>query len=541
MKKQNLIFRILSFLKSYRLRLLIAGTSLITVVGCTLLLGYEIQKYIDTNSKINPSTLISTTIIVLVFGMASFLRSYIINSTAEFASNDVKREAFNKLLKMDATNFDEFKYSDLSSRINTDSELISKIIIDFTSFYIRNALTTIGGIVLMFSNSFKLSIGVFAVIALITFIATTISKKVRNLSKKSEDAKQKVSNLVFESIINYKVIFSFNASNNLNCFFDKLNVDAKNKINDRLKFRSIFFASVITSLLLIITAIVWFGSVEVENGNLTSGKLVSFLFYSFLTSVSFGGIIEMMNDLQKNLAGAERIFEIIDYKTYNKEENKLLELDNFETIKLNNISYKYSKDNKTNIIDNVNVSFIENKLNVIQGTSGVGKTTILNIILGLYKPLNGEIIIGKNKFNYLTPKMWGNKISYVPQDNLLFSGTILENVSFFDLNPDLDKINKIITGLNLNKLITSLSDGMNSDIGSLATKISGGQKQRIAIARALYTSPKILILDESTSQLDEKTENDILDYITSFSDDLTIICVAHRKEAIKRADNLINL
>lgn len=541
MKNKNLLLRIFKFLKKYQPRLFLAAISLLTVVSCILLLGKQMQHFVDSNLLINGHSLTNTIFLITIFGSASFLRSYIINSTAEFAASDVKREAYSKLLNFSSTEMDKYNYSDLSTRINSDCESICKIIIDFTSFYVRNALTTIGGIIFMFYASAKLSIGVFALIGSITFIATKISKKVRKLTKDAENAKLKSSNLVLESIINSKVIFSFDTSNTLQNYFDNLNNAAKSKISKRLKFRSLFFASVITSLLFIIIAILWYGSLEVQSGNLSSGKLVSFLFYSFLTALSFGGIIEMMNDLEKNLIAAERIFEIIDSKAIQQDTNKLIDLKNFKNIELKNLSYKYSKDNKENVIENLNIDIKENQFNVIAGTSGVGKTTILNIILGLYKPLSGEIKIGNDSYDYITPKMWNHKIAYVPQDSLLFSGSIIENITLFSDNPDISIIESIIEKLNLTDLINSLENGINTDIGSLASKISGGQKQRIALARALYKKPEILILDEATSQLDEKTEQKILDYLIKNFKNKTIICVAHRKGAIDRAENLINL
>jgi ATP-binding cassette, subfamily B, bacterial len=540
MRKKEIIFEVISFLKKYQARLYIAFASLVTVVSCVMTIGIKIRKFIDSDVHFKTDSLSGILILIVIFGCASFLRSYIINSTAEYAANDVKKKAFETLLELKTSKIDEFTYSDLQTRVNSDSESISKIIIDLTSFYIRNALSTVGGIIFMFFTSIKLSLIAFFVIGSITFLSSRISKTVRKLARDAEDAKQKASNLVFESIINNKVISSFGVENLIKQHFYKVNTETIEKIDLRLRFRSIFFAGVITSMLVTIISIIWLGTLEVEKGMMTQGLLASFLFYSFIAATSFGGIIEMMSDLEKNLANCERVFDIINLNEQSQEDQNV-SLDLSSDIVMENISYSYDAENLRKTIDNINITFPNGKFSVITGKSGIGKTTILNLIMGLYKPISGNIIVAGKKFSNLAPKMWKHNLSYVPQDNLLFSGTILENITFFADNPDIGKVNKILKGLVMDEFVESLPNKLNTNIGSLASKISGGQKQRIAIARALYASPKILILDEATSQLDENTETKVLEFIKSFSKDITIICVAHRKGAISMSDNLVSI
>lgn len=539
MKNKELLLKVLSLLKPYKIRIFVAIISLLTVVGCLLTIGNIIKHFVDSNlDPFGNSFKILTTLIIL-FGFASFLRSYLINSTAEFAANDAKKNAFNSLLLMDSSEIDKYSYSDLSSRINSDSDYISRVVIDSTSFFVRNILTTIGGIVFMFINSASLSAISFFVISVITYIMTRLSKKIRNLAKKAEEAKSRTSNLILESIINNKVIQAFGAKNLILKHFNNLNFDVISKTSERLRFRSILFASAITSMLLTISGIIWYGSILVENNVISSGTLTSFLFYTFMTALSFGGIIEMLGEFEKNLVNCERLFEITN--SFERKGIKKIKITQKNHIELCNIDYSYRDNNNSIILSNFSLKIKLGKFTVITGQSGSGKTTILNLIMGIYKPKSGYFIIEEEKLESISTEIWAHQLSYVPQDNMLFSGTIVENISLFEDNPDIRKIEEILTGLDMMEFIKSLPNYINTDIGSLASKISGGQKQRLAIARALYKNPEILILDESTSQLDEETESNVISFIKANMKGKTIICVAHRRGAIEKAEEILSI
>ena len=351
MKSTKIIKNILNLLLPYKKRLILAAFSLLTVVSCLLTIGYVIKNFVDTSLDPASNAIKELIALIIIFGAASFIRSYIINSTAEFAANDLKISAFKNILNSRPDGMDGYDFSDISTRINQDSEYISRVVIDITSFFIRNTMTTIGGIILMFTNSHKLSLIAFSSIGVITILASLLSKKIRNLAKQAENAKSVTSNLVLESIINRKVVSSFSAENKLYNYFLKLNGDSMSKIVTRLRFRSIFFASVITSMLLTISTIVWLGSIEVQQGNMSAGVLASFLFYSFMTALSFGGIMEMISELEKNLANCERIFELIDISA--EEKYDIIKLEPNSKIALKNISYYFSNHQNSFSLENL--------------------------------------------------------------------------------------------------------------------------------------------------------------------------------------------
>lgn len=549
MGNQELILKILTFLKPYRLRLLTAIMALLIVVSSLLSLGYVVKDYIDQSFGKNlqsNSALYSIIFLTLVFGFGSFLRSLIINTTAEIAGNDIKKIAFKKLSSLNLETIDKYSYSDLSSRVCNDSDFITKVIIDSTSFFIRNILMCVGSIILMFSTSPQLSFFALIVIIILAATANILGKKTRILAKTSEQSKSLISGFVFESLSNIKTIIAFGKQDLLNSHFDNLNSHTLSLNLKRLKARSIFFGIVITSILLTLVSLIAYGSYLISINDITSGTLASFIYHSFLMATSFGGLIEMLSEMQKNLANCERIFELIEIKEPNNfEDLKIIDLSNASNVEFKNIEFTYKTHNNSTSQKKIyNLTIPLGKFTTIIGPSGSGKTTLLSILLGLYHFDKGEVIIGKQTFNSLYPKAWAGKIAYVPQDNILFSGTIWENLTFFshdNINFTKEEVLSLISELGLADYINSLPNKLAHNLGNLASQISGGQKQRIAIARAILARPEILILDEATSQLDAETENIVLATINKYMKGKTIICVAHRESSMKIADQIIKL
>ncbi len=538
---KSLIFKILELLSSSKLNIAFAGISLITVVFCMLSVGHIMRDFIDQPNMHLPLYKLIT--MIVIFGFASFCRSFFVNTVAEYAVLRAKQMAYEAVLSAHSREMHNLSFSDIAYSINSDSEQIGKIIIDVASFLIRNFITTLGGIFFMFWINPKLSSMLIVIIVLLGIGASIINKKIRSLVRYAESAKMLSVGLVVESIINYKVIRAFNAKESMIRHFSSLSQDYQIKMVRRLQFRSIFFASIITTLLIIISFLVWYGNLQVQMGLLSSGSLVSFLFYAFISVTSFGGVIEVISNLDQSIASCSRIFSIISLAPEYSEE-KHIKLDEAKFIEFHDIIYSFNtKDTQRyHPVGPINLKIELGKFNVIVGKSGCGKTTILNLLLGIYQPNQGEFRLGKTKYNAIYPSYWeGCNIAYVPQEPMLFEGTIMDNISLFASDPRKSQISEIIKGMEMQEFIQSLPDGILSNIGSLSSKLSGGQKQRIAIARALYHDPDILVIDEATNQLDELTESKILTFLLSQLSSKTIICAAHGSRVIARADIVINL
>ncbi|MDX2049681.1 MAG: ABC transporter ATP-binding protein [Rickettsiaceae bacterium] len=539
MKNQKIIYEILRLIFPYKYKMLLAFVALIAVVACQVGIGYAIKAFVDGQFQFNDA-LIRLLSFVVILAFASFVRAYIVNSVSELAANSAKRSGFCALLSFDQDNLSKYTYSDLLSRINEDSEHIATLIINITSFFVRNFLATIACIICMFTLSLKLTVILFIIIVILVCFAVLSGRFLKELTQSAESAKSLASEIIMESIINHKVINIFCSQNEVIAHYDSLNNIAILKAIRRIWLRAMFFAFIIGLILLTLIFIVWIGNLEVSSGRMTHGSFASFMIFGIVASFSFGGVIEMLSSLEKNLVKSERILNIIS-ENYQITGEEQIDISKNKRLSLRNISFSYKNDKHNKILSDVSIDIELGKFNVIIGKSGLGKTTILNLIAGLYRPDMGFFDLDGKKFTTFSPKNWQGHLSYVPQDSLLFSGNIIDNITFFSPEPDIDLCNQMIRGLDLDDFVNALESGIFSSIGDLSTKISGGQKQRIAIARALYVNPSILILDEATSQLDEKTESKILDFVLEKMKNKTVISAAHRSVSIKKAQKLIDL
>ncbi|MDX1916611.1 MAG: ABC transporter ATP-binding protein [Rickettsiaceae bacterium] len=538
----QIIYKILARLALFKVRLFFAGCALIAVVFLMLNIGGLARDFVDhAGSNIQ---VVEILVCGVLFGFASFWRSYLINTISEFTALIIKKEAYLSLISSSCSQVESESFSEQAIIINSDSDQIAKLITDLFSFLVRNIIMGVGSIILMLALSVKLSLGVLMIIISLSCFAKIFDQKIRALIKDVELAKANNSNFVTESIINHKIIHIFNTQNNMSNFFNQLAKDYEITLTKRIKLRALFFASIVSLMLIFTSLLVWYGTLEELKGNMTSGDLVSFFFYAGLGMMSFGGIIELLSNLDKTFASCQRIFSIIENQGGKiSQDQEKLELSGY--LDLNSIEYKYSTGLDAGGLIHLgpfNFRILFGKFNVLVGPSGSGKTTILNLLMGVYKPYSGKFLnnnIAIKNLNQNTSNV--SYLYYVPQDSMLFGASIKDNISFFEENPDIDFIKQILLGLGLEEFLDSLSLGIETNIGSLATKISGGQKQRIAIARALYQKPEILILDEATSQLDKDNENKVLDYLLEFMKDKTIIASAHRQNMIERADIVIDI
>jgi ATP-binding cassette subfamily B protein len=533
MDNKSILLRIASYLKSYKAKLTVAICSLITVAACLLTLGNAIRRFMDDGAG-SYNNFAHIVIIIITFGIASFIRSYFINTIAESVASDVTKDAYMSIMNLSIAHLDKEGHSPIASSIIRNSENINKIVTDLTSFGLRNMITSIGGFIMMVITCKKLSMMVFGGIIILAIYLKVLSRKLKTFAREVEQSKATLSSLIFETLANLRISRAFNTERNVGEHFIKMHNKTNSTNMIRLRERSKFFSIAITSILLIIVFVIGYGNYEVARGNLTPGVLAAFMFYAFLSAMSFGGMIEMFSDVQKHLAGAEIILTLAATNSNNINNDQTFSIKNTGSITLENITFAYPTRPDINVLQDFNMQIDLGKYTAITGESGKGKSTILQILIGLYKPNSGVIKINSTAYDCIDAYHWGKKLAYVAQDPMLFTGSILENITFFATNYDIDN-------LKLKQYIDSLSLGVDTDVGNMATQMSGGQKQRIAIARALISNPDILLLDEATSNLDYETEDIVLSVIKEYMNNKTVISVAHRKSAVMTADTIIEL
>ncbi|NRB11311.1 MAG: ATP-binding cassette domain-containing protein [Rickettsiaceae bacterium] len=515
-------------------------------VSATLLaIGYIFRKLIDTGlatsevSAIN-NTIFSLIILIVIFAIGSFFRSYSINNIAEKITAQIKSDTYHHLLKLDIITFEDLKIGDIISRLNLDVENIGNLITNFLSFFIRNFILLIGSIVLMIIQSPKLSLLVLFTIPVLLFPLLKLSKLVRRLSATISTEKSMLSANIEENFAAIRTLHSFNQQENMaNHFQNTINIYT-NHASKRLKYRSLFFALAMATIAGSITAVIWIGSIDIVNGILSSGQMISFIYYAILVGMSAGGIAELFSELQAPLASLDKVLELkrmlpsdtTDELASNQDITKY-------DITFENVSFNYPARPDIVVLKNISFHIKAGKFTGIVGKSGSGKSTFMQILLKFYTNWQGLIKIGDIDIKDIAADKIRKKIAYIQQDPFIFSGTIKSNITFSNPTATEQDIAKVIKICGIDDFIKNLPDGIYTQIGERGVRISGGQKQRIAIARGLLYNPEILLLDEATSALDRAGEKQLLNNVMKFMQGKTIISIAHRITSIENADNIL--
>ncbi len=542
---------LLVYLKNYKSNLIVVFCSLFVVAVSLLGLGSVFRQLVDNGlvgnqlSSINNSVF-AISLLIGIFAVGSFFRSYFINIVTEKIIAQIRSDSYNKLLKLEVAIFEELKIGDIISRLSSDLESVGILITNFLSFFIRNFIMLLGGVILMFFQSPKLSILVILSVPVLLAPLLYLSKHVRNLAKRVMVEKSELSSFIEESFSAIRTLYAFNKQAYASARFNEKIATYVQHASKRLKLRSLFFALAIISIAGSITAVIWVGSLDIISGKMTSGQMISFIYYAIIVGMSAGGIAELFSEVQGPLAALERVFDLQNIKNsyklnpistniHNDSANAWQSYD----ISFKNVKFSYPSRPDTLVLDNISFNIKQNQFTAIVGKSGSGKSTIMQLILNFYQHQSGEIQIAGNDISSYNACDIRKIIAYTPQEPDIFSGTIKYNIMFSNPSAKDEDVQKIAQLCGIDKFTDVLPHGLDTEIGEKGVRMSGGQKQRVAIARALLYQPQILLLDEATSALDTESEKEILDNIKKIMQGKTVISIAHRISFAQETDNIL--
>lgn len=531
------LLKILSELYAHKFKLFIVIIAVGLTSGAMLSFGHIFKGLIDNGitqgnlSSIRES-IFQLGFVVIALGIGVFLRAYYINLISHLVISDVRIRTYKSLMNKNLDHFDSVKISDYINRFSHDLNLIGDMIVNLLSFSLRNIIMFLGGIVLMFTVNIKLSLITLAILPFTMVLVKLVGKRIKNLTKRTLQEKSEIEENISETLNNIKIIYAMNIKKyRIDKLLQKSNeFDEFN--NSYLRARSTFFSFAIATITSIILIVIWIGGIDVATGTISSGNMVSFIFYALLTAFSIGGVADVFGDIQKFLTGAERIYEIEEME--DTLESKSYKIKPPFNIELNIKDFAYSTRPDAKIINSIKLNAKSGEFIGIAGPSGGGKSTILQILMGIYK--HGSLSINSTKVDLSLDADLRQKIAYISQDPHLFSSSIEENIT---LGRNNGKLDKIIDICGLKDMIAKFPKGIKTYVGERGMQLSGGQKQRIAIARALYGNPEVLLMDEATSALDNKSENSLLKKLRNHMKDKIIISIAHRLSSIVDADRII--
>jgi ATP-binding cassette subfamily B protein len=538
------IFELVFYLRKHKAKLAGVIIALLSVSGSVLLMGTVFRKFIDAGISQNEAHIINESIIeiaglVIIFSVGSFCRSYLINIIALSVTSELKFDSYRNLLRANIKIFEDLKIGDIISRLSSDIESVNSLIVNFLSFFVRNFIMLTGAIILMFSQSMKLSFLTLILIPIALLPIIRLSKIVKRLSKIVLEKQGLFSDYIEESFVGIRTLYAYNQQEyKIQEFDDKISL-YNNLAGLRLKHRSLFFALTISIIALSIITIIWIGTNDIVAGSMTSGKMMAFIYYALMVGTSAGGIVETISELQGPIASLNRVIEIKNIEIANSHNNIAAEIDFCKDIKYENIYFSYPSRPNIQILDGLSITIKAASFTALIGKSGSGKSTLLQLLLKFYEVKSGQILIGNTSINDLDEHIVRSRISYVEQNPVIFSGSIRSNILFSKPDASKAELQKVLDICGIDEFSAILPNGIDTEIGQRGVRLSGGQKQKIAIARALLYCPDILLLDEATSAIDSAGEALILEKVREMMVGKTIISVAHRISSIEQADNIL--
>ena len=542
----NKLSDLLIYLKPYRLEILFVVITLFITSGIILFLG-KIVKYLIDFGFSSQSTnhldliLVGLMVAIIILAVAGYFRSFFVNSVGEKVITDLRKDIYAHIIRVSVEFFEETKAGDVISRLTVDTALLYNIVSNSIAFFLRNLLLFFGSIAFLFLTSPSLTVLSIALIPIAIAPIFIMGKKIKILSNQSQEALSLVGSHIEESVSGIKTIQSYLCEEKEIHNFNKYLGDSLVISLQKIRLRSLMIASVIAFAFSSIVAVLWFGGHFVLKGQMTSGDLSSFIFYSILSATSLVSLSQMMGQLQTAAGASSRLFDLLKIKSSvleSKYQEKLIISKNYK-ISFKNVGFAYPSRLDHPALQNFDLEILPKEKIAIVGESGSGKSTTLQLLMRFYDVGYGEILVNNQNIKNISLADLRSLFAYISQDCFIFSGTIYENIGYADKNLTISDSERIVDENEALHFIKKLPQGLHSFVGEKGVKLSGGERQRIAIARAIVKDSPILLLDEATSALDNENELLIVNSLAKLSKNKTVITVAHKLSTIIHSNRII--
>lgn len=512
-----------------------------TALAFPKLMGMLIDCVRDKDMSQANNIAIGLVVILMLQSIFSFFRlSLFVNFTENTLAN-LRLSLYSNLVKLPMSFFSQKRVGELNSRISSDITQIQDTLTSTIAEFLRQFILIIGGIALLASESFKLTLMMLAVIPLVAVAAVIFGRFIRKYSKNVQDKVAESQVIVEETLQGISNVKAFaNEWYEIARYNGKINEIVKIAIKGG-KYRGYFASFIIFCLFGAIVAVVWYGVILSISGEMSVGQLISFVLYSTFVGASFGGIAELYAQIQKAIGATERVFELLDEKPENIGGKHQSVVKIKGDVSFENVVFRYPSRPEIKVLNGVSFSADFGQKIAIVGPSGAGKSTIASLLLRFYDIDSGEIHIDGKSINTFDLEDLRGNMSIVPQDVILFGGSIRENIAYGKPEASDEEIFVAAKQANALEFVNSFPEKFDTLVGERGVKLSGGQRQRIAIARALLKNPAILILDEATSSLDSESEKLVQQALEILMQGRTSIIIAHRLSTIRSADKILVL
>jgi len=479
----------------------------------------------------------------IIFGfqaILSFFRVVLFTNVTESTLRDIRKDAFQRLVYMPMDFFNKNKVGELTSRISSDITQIQTTLQTTIAEFFRQIVIIVGGIIFLAFISMKLALIMLGTLPVIIVIAVIFGKFIKRFSKEAQDEAANSNVILEEALMGISNVKSFTNETFMLTKFKKV-IDSIRALNIKSGlWRGVFISFIIFTMFGAIVFVIWQGLLMTQGADpeLARGDFFSFIMFTVMMGASFSALPDMYANIQKAVGATENLMTIIETESELELNNGKLTPEITGVVAFESVNFSYPQRKDIEVLKNISFDIKENQTIALVGASGSGKSTIASLLLNYYPLASGQIKYNGVSASEIDTYHLRSSIAIVPQEVILFAGSIRENILFGDVNATNEAVHSAAKQANALEFIETFPEGMETQVGDRGIQLSGGQKQRIAIARAILKNPKILILDEATSALDSESEKAVQEALNKLMVGRTSFVIAHRLSTIKNANNI---
>ena len=541
----SLYFRILSYIKPYLPRLIAAAICTVLAAAGNLYVPWIIKDVIDSvlaDKNAEMLNIIAAGIIIIFFirGVCFYGQNYLMSYVGERVIIDIRSAVYEKLQRLSVSFYDKNKTGTIMSYVTNDVSALQAAMVQNTIDMITEGSILIGSITAMVYLDWKLTLFTFCTFPFVLWLMDFFGKRIRKSGRRIQECTADITSILQETVSSARVIKSFVRED-----YEIERFCNQNFANFRANMKNAQLMALLTPVIefvaaIGVTAIIWYGGHGVIDGDLTAGSLVAFLVYAVNISNPVKRLTRVVGSIQKALAAAQRVFDVLDMKEEIAEIPGAKALPQIEgAVEFKDVSFAYDKGEP--VLNNVSFKAEPGEVIAIVGPSGAGKSTIANLLPRFYDTTSGSISIDGNNIAEVKVASLREQVGIVPQETVLFNGTLYDNILYGRLEATREEVEAAAKAANAHNFIMEFPNGYETMLGDRGLNLSGGQRQRIAIARAILKNPRVLVLDEATSALDTESERIVQEALDRLMIGRTSFVIAHRLSTIKNADKILVL
>ena len=541
----SLYLRILSYIKPYLPRLIAAAICTVLAAAGNLYVPWIIKDVIDSvlaEKNAEMLNIIAAGIIIIFFirGVCFYGQNYLMSYVGERVIIDIRSAVYEKLQRLSVSFYDKNKTGTIMSYVTNDVSALQAAMVQNTIDMITEGSVLIGSITAMVYLDWKLTLFTFCTFPFVLWLMDFFGKRIRKSGRRIQECTADITSILQETVSSARVIKSFVRED-----YEIERFCNQNFANFRANMKNAQLMALLTPVIefvaaIGVTAIIWYGGHGVIDGDLTAGSLVAFLVYAVNISNPVKRLTRVVGSIQRALAAAQRVFDILDMKEEIAEIPGAKALPQIEgSVEFKDVSFAYDKGEP--VLKDVSFKAEPGEVIAIVGPSGAGKSTIANLLPRFYDTTSGSISIDGNNIAEVKVASLREQVGIVPQETVLFNGSLYDNILYGRLEATREEVEAAAKAANAHNFIMEFPNGYETMLGDRGLNLSGGQRQRIAIARAILKNPRVLVLDEATSALDTESERIVQEALDRLMVGRTSFVIAHRLSTIKNADKILVL